>query len=587
MCFTLIKVGNGIKKGGIFMFLQNKKIINLFLSLLLVLSIVLAPIKNVALAEEADVVNLVIIHTNDIHGRVEGTDEIIGYPRLATYIKDLKAENPNVLVLDAGDAVHGLPIVNISYGEAMINLMNAVGYDAMAPGNHDFNFGYERLVKLSQIAEFPILAANVVPVDGEMDLAEYVIKEIGGLKIGIFGLATEETKYKSNPKNTEGVDITDPIAKAKEVVEKLQAEEVDMIIALSHLGLDESSDPKSSDLAEQVEGIDLIVDGHSHTRLEEGKFVGDTLIVQTGYYLNNVGRVNVTFTDGELTSIEAALVTRAEMEEVAEDEDIKAIIEEINKLNEPILNQVVGKTNVRLDGERELVRTQETNLGNLATNALLDVSGADVALTNGGGIRDSIEIGDITKGDVLRVFPFGNYGVKLELTGADILAALEHGVKDYPETSGGFPHVAGMTFKIDPAAEAGNRVYDVYIQGEPLDLEKTYTLVTNDFLAVGGDGYTTLANGVKLAEYPALDEILYAYIEKLGEVNIGVEGRIVVEERRVEEPEETVYVVKPGDVLWKIAEKYGTTWQKLAEYNKLKNPHLIFPNQKILIPATN
>jgi len=144
-----------------------------------------------------------------------------------------------------------------------------------------------------------------------------------------------------------------------------------------------------------------------------------------------------------------------------------------------------------------------------------------------------------------------------------------------------------MTFKIDPAAEAGNRVYDVYIQGEPLDLEKTYTLVTNDFLAVGGDGYTTLANGVKLAEYPALDEILYAYIEKLGEVNIGVEGRIVVEERRVEEPEETVYVVKPGDVLWKIAEKYGTTWQKLAEYNKLKNPHLIFPNQKILIPATN
>src|SRR5690606_34171711 len=143
-----------------------------------------------------------------------------------------------------------------------------------------------------------------------------------------------------------------------------------------------------------------------------------------------------------------------------------------------------------------------------------------------------------TKGDVLRVFPSGNDGVHIELTGADILAALEHGVRDYPETSAGLPHVAGMTCKIDPADDAGNRVYDIYIQGEPLDLEKTYTLITNDFLAVGGDGYTTLANGVKLAEYPALDEILYAYIEKLGEVNIGVEGRIVVEERRVEEPEE-------------------------------------------------
>ncbi len=576
------------------MFLPNKKITNLFLSLLLVLSLLLAPIKNIVWAEEVeeiDLVNLTIVHTNDIHGRVEGDDSIIGFPRLASYIKELKAENPNVLVIDAGDAIHGTTLVNLSQGEAMINLMNAVNYDAMAPGNHDFNYGYDRLVELSKIAEFPILAANVIPVEGEMDLAEYVIKEIGGLKVGIFGLATEETVYKSHPKNTEGVNITDPIAKAKELVERLEVEEVDMIIAVCHLGLDEGSNPKSSDVAEQVEGIDLIIDGHSHTELLGGKLVGETLIVQTGNHLSNVGKVDVTFADGVLTSIEATLVTRAEMEEIAEDEEVKAIIDELKAANELILSEVIGRTNVRLVGEREVVRTAESNLGNLITDALLNISGADVALTNGGGIRDSIEIGDITKGDVLRVFPFGNYGVKIELTGADILAALEHGVKDYPATSGGFPHVAGMTYKIDPAAEVGNRVYDVYIQGQPLDVNKNYTLVTNDFMAAGGDGYTMFAGKKVLGEYPAFDEILANYISQLGEVNIGVEGRIIAEERPVEEPveevKEIVYIVKPGDVLWRIAEKFGTTWQRLAEYNKLKNPHLIFPNQKILIPVTN
>mgnify|MGYP001171011482 FL=1 len=575
------------------MFFRNKRIINLFLSLVLVLGIVLAPVRSMSFAEEANTVNLTIVHTNDVHGRVEGDEELIGFPRFATYIKQLKAENPNVLVLDAGDITHGTTLINISRGEAMINLMNAVGYDAMAPGNHDFNNGYERLVELSKIANFPILAANVIPKEGEMELGEYVIKEIGGLRIGIFGLATQETVYKSHPKNTEGVDIVDPIAKAKEIVERLQAEDVDMIIALSHLGLDDGSNPKSSDLAEQVEGIDLIVDGHSHSLLPEGLIVGDTLIVQTGEYLKNIGVVNITFTDGEITAIEPKLVSREEVEEVAEDEEIMDMIAQLNESNNVILSEVIGKTNVRLVGEREIVRTSESNLGNLMTDALLNISGADVALTNGGGIRASIEVGDITKGDVLTVFPFGNTGVKIELTGADILAALEHGVKDYPAPAGGFPHVAGMKYKIDPSQEPGNRVYDVYVQGQPLDLEKTYTLVTNDFMAAGGDGYTMFAGKKVLGEYPAFDEILADYISQLGEINIGVEGRIVAEERAkeepveepVEEPKDIVYIVKPGDVLWKIARKFGTTWQRLAEYNKLKNPHLIFPNQKILIPA--
>jgi len=562
--------------------------------LALILSIFL-PIGNKVFAEEAKSTKLTIVHTNDVHSRVVGDEEkYIGYERLATQIKQLKEENPNILVLDAGDTTHGLPIATISEGESIIKLMNKIGYDAMVPGNHDFNYGYKRLIELKEMADFPIIAANVVREDGTRDLEEYTIKEIDGLKIGIFGLTTEETKYKSNPKNTEGVNITDPIAKAEEMVKKLKEEKVDMIIALVHIGVDEESNPKSSDIAKKVEGIDLIVDGHSHTMLEEGMVIGDTLLVQTGEHLKNIGVVDIEFVDGKIKNKTAKLVAFEEAVALGEDEEISKAIEELQKENEEVTSAIVGKTKVDLIGEREIVRAGESNLGNLATDAMLYITGADVALTNGGGIRASIKTGDITKGDILEVFPFGNYIVVKEVKGIDILNALEHGVDAYPEPAGKFPHVAGMSYKIDPSKEAGNRIVDLKIKGEPVDLNKTYTLATNDFMAVGGDGYTMLGEGELVGEFEGLDEALIKYIEKIGEIDYKVEGRITTVETPVKEPEKEVvvpapkekeYTVKPGDVLWKIANKFGTTWQKLAEYNKLKNPHLIFPGQKILIPA--
>ena len=337
------------------------------------------------------------------------------------------------MVLDAGDTTHGLPIATISEGESIIKLMNKIGYDAMVPGNHDFNYGYKRLIELKEMADFPIIAANVVREDGTRDLEEYIIKEIDGLKIGIFGLTTEETKYKSNPKNTEGVNITDPIAKAEEMVKKLKGEKVDMIIALVHIGVDEESNPKSSDIAKKVEGIDLIVDGHSHTKLEEGMVIGDTLLVQTGEHLKNIGVVDIEFVDGKIKNKTAKLVAFEEAVALGEDEEISKAIEELQKENEEVTSAIVGKTKVDLIGEREIVRAGESNLGNLATDAMLYITGADVALTNGGGIRASIKTGDITKGDILEVFPFGNYIVVKEVKGIDILNALEHGVDAYPE----------------------------------------------------------------------------------------------------------------------------------------------------------
>ncbi|QQY79959.1 5'-nucleotidase [Keratinibaculum paraultunense] len=573
---------------------KNKRILSIFLSLALIISILL-PVGNKVFAEEAKSTKITIVHTNDVHSRVEGDEkELIGYAKLATKIKELKEENPNVLVLDAGDTIHGLPMATISKGESIIKLMNQIGYDAMVPGNHDFNYGYERLLELKEIAEFPILAANVVREDGTKDLEEYIIKEIDGVKVGIFGLATEETKYKSNPKNTEGINITSPVDTAKEMVNKLKEEKVDIIIALTHIGLDEGSVPKSSDIADKVEGIDIIIDGHSHTVLEEGKMVGNTLIAQAGEHLKNIGIINIDVVDGKIADKKAKLIKFDEVVDLKEDEKISNAIEELKKKNEEVTSVVVGKTKVRLVGEREAVRTGESNLGNLATDAMLDLTGADVAITNGGGIRASIEPGDITKGDILEVFPFGNYIVVKKLKGIDILNALEYGVDTYPEPAGKFPHVAGMTFKIDPSKEAGNRIVDLKIKGKPVDLNKTYTVATNDFMAIGGDGYTMLAEGELVGEFEGLDEALIKYIEKIGEVDYEVEGRITILQTPVEEPDKEVvvpapkekeYTVKPGDVLWKIAEKFGTTWQKLAEYNKLKNPHLIFPGQKILIPT--
>ncbi|GFN36771.1 5'-nucleotidase C-terminal domain-containing protein [Tepidimicrobium xylanilyticum] len=581
----------------------NKGLLSFFLSLVLVLGLLIGPVHNLAFAEEGDVVKLTIIHTNDVHSRVVGSeDSLIGYAKLATLVKEMRKEG-NVLLLDAGDTTHGLPIATISNGESIIKLMNQMGYDAMVPGNHDFNYGYDRLIELNRMADFPILAANVIREDGTRDLEEYTIIEIDGIKVGIFGLTTQETKFKSNPKNTEGININDPVAVAEEMVKKLKEEDVKLVIALAHIGMDEESNPKTTDIAKKVQGIDIIIDGHSHTMLEEGEVIGDTLIVQTGEYLKNIGVVNVELADGKISKKEAKLMTFEDALALKEDEEISNKISELEEENNQVLSVTIGQSNVDLVGEREVVRAGESNLGNLATDAMLDITGADVALTNGGGIRASIPAGQISKGNILEVFPFGNYIVVLELTGEDIIKALEHGVDTYPEPAGKFPHVAGMTYKIDPSKEAGSRIVELLIDGKPVELNKTYTLATNDFLAVGGDGYTMFEDAPIVGEFEGLDEALIKYIEKIGVIDYQAEGRITtveeaVAETPVEKPAETpdekqvekpevvaTYVVKPGDVLWKIAKKFGLTWERLAEYNKLKNPHLIFPGQKILIPA--
>ena len=250
--------------------------------------------------------------------------------------------------------------------------------------------------------------------------------------------------------------------------------------------------------------------------LEEGRVVNNTLIVSTGDKFNNVGRVELVVEDGEVTSKSATLLDYSAFENVIPNEQVLAAIEEVETAQEAVLDRVVGQTNVKLVGDRSLVRTGETNLGQLATAALIDLTGADVAITNGGGIRASIEAGDITMRDMVTVFPFGNTVMVKEISGHDLKAALEHGVSEYPNEKGAFPHTAGVTFTLNPYETVGNRVSDLKINGEAIDFNKMYTVATNDFMAAGGDDYTMFTNYPVKAEYNTLMDTLLAYVEKLG-----------------------------------------------------------------------
>lgn len=470
---------------------------------------------------------LTIVHVNDTHGRVveNNKSQEIGYAKLKTFF-DYKNVKNNAILLDAGDTFHGTTFATISYGDSMVDTMNLMGYTAHTAGNHDFNYGTPRLVELANKANFAVLGSNVVNDNGQAILNQGQVVDIDGVKVGIFGLATEETKTKSAPANTEGVTFLNSVETAKREVATLKAKGAEIIICLSHLGDNPASKETSVKVAEAVEGIDLIVDGHSHTKLAEGKLVGNVLLAQAWEHGKEIGEITLLVDkDNKLVSKKAILHPYARNQFLAANETVLAKIDEIKAKNDEVLQVKVGETSVNLDGERQDVRTGETNLGNFVTDAMIKVTGADVALTNGGGIRASIKEGEILRNDVLTVFPFTNFAVTIDVTGAEIKAALEHGLTDYPEQAGKFPHISGMTVRFDSNKAAGERVTEVTVNGAPLDLNKTYNMVTNDFLTTGGDGYEMLKKP-RTGEYELVSEIFENAIKEAGTISPETDGRI-------------------------------------------------------------
>jgi 5'-nucleotidase / UDP-sugar diphosphatase len=613
----------------------NKRLKHFFTGVviaMLTLSQVAVASANGTTSVSADkVTKITLLHTNDSHSRVfEGKYDGMGFAKLSTLVKQQEAKNANTLLLDAGDTFHGQTFATLTKGESIAKVLNKVGYDGLAAGNHDFNYGYNRLLELTKIVEFPVISANVVyETSGELVLPPYMIKEVDGIKLGIFGLSTPETHYKTHPNNVKGLKFTDPVVAAKKMVAELNKQGVDAVIALSHLGTDASSTDTSIKVAMGAPGIALIIDGHSHTVDNIG--VSGTKIVSAGEYLKNLGVVELEFKGKTLSTINASLITKEDAANIEPDKDVEAFISTIQKAQEEILAEVVGETTVKLDGERDTVRKGESNLGNLITDAMVEVTGADFALTNGGGIRSSIDVGPITKGEVITVLPFGNFIQTKKVTGKDVKAALENGASGYPSNHGAFAHVSGLTYKIDDTKPAGERVHSVTIQGKPLDLNKTYSMATNDFLAAGGDNYEMFKGLTHTGDYPALDEAVISFIKGKGKMSPATEGRIAVapfveqpapveepnkeepkkEEPKKEEPKKeqpkkeepkkeqpkketpaetkqpttSTYVVKSGDTLGKIAKKYNVDWKELAKTNSLKNPHLIFPGTKLTVPT--
>ncbi|MBA2175503.1 5'-nucleotidase C-terminal domain-containing protein [Halobacillus locisalis] len=498
---------------------------------------------------------LSVMHTNDTHGHIENIAQ------KKTAIDDYRQYHPEALLVDAGDVFSGTLYFQEFLGQADLEFMNKLGYDAMTFGNHEFDLGksengHQALADFVNNADFPFVAANVdfsgdslfdemnngdeiasTPEDGE--IYGGIVTEVDGEKVGIFGLTTVETPDISSP-----VDIAfeDYIAEAKKMVQSFEDQGIDKVVALTHLGYNDNVDYDNDvALAENVEGIDVIVGGHSHTELAP-RVVGDeepTVLVQTGEYSDNLGTLEVEFDEnGVVTSYAGELV---ELDGLEEDAWFASKLAPYTKQVESIKNEEIGvSSDVVLNGVREDVRTGETNLGNLIADGMLAKAQSinpdtAIALTNGGGIRASIDEGPVTLGEVLTVMPFGNALGIMNLTGAEIEEALEHSVEMAPEASGAFLHVAGMKFEYDSSQPAGERIVNVQVETEdgytPLEADMNYDVASNLFTIQGGDGYTTFEKAYeenRVSEPGFMDyEIFVEYLKSQGDtISPETEGRI-------------------------------------------------------------
>jgi len=515
--------------------------------------------------------DLMVMHTNDTHAYLDRS------VYRATAINEVRANNKNSILLDAGDAFSGDLYFNAFKGQADVAMMNYLGYDAMTFGNHEFDLGasaegHKALTDFIKAAKFPFVSANVDfgkdPLFAGLQSKTYasnynngqiyngVILNVNGHQVGVFGLTTEETPSISS---VGSVEFKNYIDSAKASVKAFEDLGVDKIIALSHIGFDDSINfDNDLELAKQVEGIDIIVGGHTHSKLSEPvvslEHDAATILVQANEYGKFLGTLDVTFNPlGEISAYGGELLntdhTAQEPTTFAANKGASDLLAPYKAEVEKIKAESTGvSTSVLLDGRRasdtdnkSSVRFSETNLGNLMTDGMLakakTVNNKTViALQNGGGIRASIEPGDITVGDVLKVMPFGNALAILELTGAEIKTALEHSVSQAPKENGAFLHVAGMKFEYDSTKAAGSRVTKVEVQTgadtfEPLADATKYFVATNTFTAKGGDGYDVFKKAYtegRVSEPGIVDYTSFIdYIKTLTKVEPTVEGRIV------------------------------------------------------------
>lgn len=475
---------------------------------------------------------IVILHTNDFHGAVEpeetqgsgGTVEEGGLVNLVSLIDQLRAEHPDrTLLLDAGDTFQGSYVSNNTQGVLVMDAMNIAGYDAWTLGNHEFDWGQGVLQARIAQAGFPVLAANIVDeTTGEPwdQVQPYAIVEVGRLKIGVLGLGYPDTPAINRPENVAGLEFEQAEEAVRRYLPDLE-EQSDLIVVLSHLGYD-----GDLALAKAVDGLDVIVGGHSHMFLESPRNINNTLIVQAGAKGQVVGRLELTVDvdTGEVVDFSSRKVlVPVTGNPAAVNEEVKSLVDAALAEAAETMEQPIGETAVALQPQS----TGEFALGNLIADAMLaanvDGQTADIAMHNNGGIRAPLPKGPISFGQLYAVLPFDNQLMALDLTGEQVLNILEHSVSNSP----GKMLVAGMTFRFDMSRPAGNRIVEATVAGVPLDPARLYRVVTIDYLASGGDGQETFLEGINPAYGDTAVWVVAQYIQDHSPVHPKVEGRIV------------------------------------------------------------
>ena len=515
---------------------HGRKLLAPLLALILLLALALpAAADYPARTEELDLSKdwtgkTILLHTNDVHGAISG------YAVAANMKQKLESAGAEVLLIDAGDFLQGDAAVSMSEGASAVELMNAAGYDLAIPGNHEFDYGVSQLLEDAGGAQFPIICANVFRGEEPLFPADWTYTGKSGMKIGFFGLDTPESQTKAAPKLTVGLTfLADEAlyACAQEEVQTLRGGGADLVIALTHLGVEAGSAPnRSQDVYANVTGIDFVIDGHSHTVMTAGE--NGEPIQSTGTKSANIGVIVI---DNETKAIEDHhLVSTQGLEQAP---DVSAKVAAINASVNEAFGEVIGRSEVTLEGDRAFNRTQETNHGDFATKAMRDFILAQpdalrvdadhlIAIMNGGGIRAAIEPGDVTRRDVNEVFPFSNTLCVVYATGAQLLEALEASTAHVPGQEGGFPQTAGIVWTIDTtkpydqgeqypastfyAPASIRRVSVQSVNGQPFSSTDTYAIACNDFTAMGGDTYYVFKALDRFDTGALIDVMLMDYI---------------------------------------------------------------------------
>ena len=626
--------------------MKNRKFLALFLALAMVLALAVPAFAEDAVIAPAPTMagKTVILHSNDVHGAVAG------YAYMAALKAQYEAQGAEVILVDAGDYSQGTTYVSSTKGADAVAMMNAAGYDVVTLGNHEFDYGYAQLAENMKQAKFKVLCADVFDANGKTIFdgnTTYTTKS--GVKLGFFGMETPETQTKANPALIKGLKFaTDEAFYAAAKTQVAALKDADLVICLAHLGVDAESKPyRSYDLYSKVEGIDFIIDGHSHTVMTKGE--NGEPIQSTGTAFANVGLIVIDDATKKIEKNELLPVYHTEKN--AEGKDVSVPNYEgdakVAAAAQAIIDRVMAeygavfaKSEVELNGAKAPNgnRDSETNNGDLIADAMvwqvmqnregLTVD-ADhvVAITNGGGIRAAIKAGDITKNDINTVLPFGNTISLVYISGAKLLEALEASTYCTPNAVGAFPQVSGLKFTVDTgkAYDANaetypgstyygpktiNRVTIESVNGKEFKADDTYAVITNNFCAGGGDTYyafasaeTVIDTGIPM-DVAVMDYITNQLKGVVGETYAKPQGRItvVIPETPVEpeqpaqpeqptQPEQpaATYVVIKGDSLWKIAKKLlgdGAQWKAIFEANSatVKDANRIYVGQTLNIP---